>query len=537
MDHSGVSCECERNDALAAPHRIAQICSDRKSWKTDEAQWQRGWSEVPNWNAGRNDTPPRPDTTGKIVTRTDPLFDGPGEMRALCRAFDWSATPLGPVSEWPISLRTTVAMVLASRHPMFLWWGPELIQIFNDAYRPSFGERGRHITALGARGAQFWKEIWSTIGPQIAQVMAGGGATWQEDQLIPIVRNGTLEDVWWTYGYSPVTDDEGRITGTLVVCQETTRRVLSEYEHDWLLTVTARAERRTASVLERMADAYFTLDEQFRFASVNDAMQRNTRLTREELLGRNVWELFPGAVGNEFDRQLRRVARDRTEAHFSHSYTDDRLDLVVDVDLYPVEEGGVAVFWRDITARSRADALVRLRETELRTLADAIPTLAWTARPDGHVDWYNARWYDYTGTTPAEMEGWGWQAVHHPTTLPQVLERWRASLETGEPFEMTFPLRGKDGQFRSFLSRMVSARDEAGHVVRWFGTNTDVEADAQSRRDAESARERISHLHALTAALASSSTVSEIASAIVTHATVVLGAVGTVVARHVGRHL
>ena len=99
------------------------------------------------------------------------LFAGPGEMRARCRAFDWASTQLGPVSDWSASLRTIVATLLASRHPMFLWWGPELVQIFNDGYLPSFGGGGRDLAALGARGREHWAEIWDVIGPQIEGVM------------------------------------------------------------------------------------------------------------------------------------------------------------------------------------------------------------------------------------------------------------------------------------------------------------------------------------------------------------------------------
>ena len=169
------------------------------------------------------------------LSPADGLFGGPGEMRLLCRERDWAATPFGPVAHWPVSLRVTVATMLASRHPMFLFWGPDLAQIFNDAYRPSFGEGGRHLRALGARGQAFWTEIWHIIGPQIAQIIAGGEATWHEDQLVPIERNGRIENVWWTYGYSPAFDDDGQVSGVLVVCQETTRRVLDSQEREQLL--------------------------------------------------------------------------------------------------------------------------------------------------------------------------------------------------------------------------------------------------------------------------------------------------------------
>ena len=176
------------------------------------------------------------------------LFVGSGEMAEKCRSFDWASTPLGPVSTWSQSLRTTVGILLESRSPMFLWWGPELIQLFNDAYSPSLGFGGRRTHALGARGREFWTDIWAEIGPQIDQVMTTGEATWHEDQYLPIERNGHLEDVWWTYSYSPVRDNGG-VAGVLVVCQETTSRVKMLAEREQLLAAerAAHAEADAAN--------------------------------------------------------------------------------------------------------------------------------------------------------------------------------------------------------------------------------------------------------------------------------------------------
>ena len=133
-----------------------------------------------------------------------------------------------------------------------------------------------------------------------------------------------------------------------------------------------------------------------------------------------------------------------------------------------------------MTESKRSEAALRESEEKLRLLADTIPQLAWTARPDGHIFWYNRRWYEYTGTTPAEMEGWGWQSVHNPEVLPKVLERWRGSIASGEPFDMVFPLKGADGQFRPFLTRVNPLRDQDDRVLFWFGTNTDVSEQQQA---------------------------------------------------------
>jgi PAS domain S-box-containing protein len=124
--------------------------------------------------------------------------------------------------------------------------------------------------------------------------------------------------------------------------------------------------------------------------------------------------------------------------------------------------------------RRHVEAERQASEEMFRTLANSIPQLAWMARPDGYIFWYNQRWFDYTGTTLEQMQGWGWQSVHDPRELPHVLSSIRHSFETGEPWEDTFPLRRHDGEFRWHLSRMLPVKDEKGVVRLWFGTNTDV---------------------------------------------------------------
>jgi PAS domain S-box-containing protein len=148
-------------------------------------------------------------------------------MAELTRSFDWSATPLGPTEEWPETLLALVNMLLANRQPMLLFWGDDLIQFYNDAFRPSI-RLDKHPMALGQRAQECWAEIWQVIWPQIDAVMSRGEACWFEDQLVPFYRDGKLEDIYWTYSYSPVRDPEGVIRGTLVTCSETTGRVLAE---------------------------------------------------------------------------------------------------------------------------------------------------------------------------------------------------------------------------------------------------------------------------------------------------------------------
>jgi diguanylate cyclase (GGDEF)-like protein/PAS domain S-box-containing protein len=161
---------------------------------------------------------------------------GDGEMAEMIRGFRWEETTLGRVETWPDILVTTVNLLLASRHPMFLWWGADLIQFYNDGYRPSLSA-GKHPTALGQGGKECWPEIWPIIGPQIERVMTQGDSTFNTNQMVPISRNGKLEEVFWTYSYSPVRGSDGRVEATLVVCTETTEQVLSERRLRMLLKI------------------------------------------------------------------------------------------------------------------------------------------------------------------------------------------------------------------------------------------------------------------------------------------------------------
>lgn len=270
-----------------------------------------------------------------------------GEMGRLMRGKNWSETSLGAPQFWPQSLRTTLSILLNSKFPMFLFWEKELICFYNDAYRPSLGKDGKHPSILGMKGEEAWSEIWHIIKPLIDQVLAGGEATWSEDQLIPIYRNGKIEDVYWTFSYSPVHNELGEPAGVFVTCNETTNNI---------------------------------------------------------------------------------------------------------------------------------STLKSLRESEerFRAMADNIPNLAWMADADGWIYWYNKRWYEYTGTTCEQMEGWGWQSVHDSIELPHVLELWNKSIATGEEFEMIFPLKSADDKFNQFLTRVSPVKDSEGKIQQWFGTNTDI---------------------------------------------------------------
>ena len=229
------------------------------------------------------------------------FLEGGGEMGELTRNFDWSMTPLGDFNQWPQSLRTVVDAILHSEFPMFLWWGEDMIQFYNDAYRPSLGDQGKHPKALGQRGEECWPEIWHIIKPLIDRVRKGG-ATWSEDQLIPIYRNGKIEDVYWTFGYSPVRDESGTITGILVICNETTEQV------NTLQKIEGSERTLRSIVLHAPVGICIVNGDPFAAEVVNDIFLEIVGKTRREFLSKPYWEVLSEAR-RIYESTLEEVAR------------------------------------------------------------------------------------------------------------------------------------------------------------------------------------------------------------------------------------
>ena len=406
-----------------------------------------------------------------------PFLTGGGEMGELIRQKDWSKTPVGNPQNWAQSLRTTLSIILNSKFPMFLFWGPELICFYNDAYRQSLGNEGKHPNILGGRGEDYWSEIWKDIKPLIDTVLAGGEASWSEDQLLPIYRNGKMEDVYWSFSYSAVYDESGKPAGVFVTCSENTQKVmalksLEDREKQLKFTIDAAElaiwdiDPVTNSLKSNLRlKEWFGLDTE-REIELTHALDRIIEKDRQRVVEAMKAALQPDSGGN-FEIEY---------AIFNPHHNKERIirtkgKALFDENNVPYRFSGTG---QDIT--EQVNALKKMKESEetFHTLADNISQLAWMADAQGWIYWYNQRWYNYTGTTLEDMQGWGWQKVHHPDHLERVVNRVQHSWNTGEVWEDTFPMRGQDGQYRWFLSRATPIRDNQGKVLRWFGTNTDI---------------------------------------------------------------
>jgi PAS domain S-box-containing protein len=256
---------------------------------------------------------------------------------------------------------------------------------------------------------------------------------------------------------------------------------------------------RLAAIVTYSEDAIISKDLAGVITSWNKGAEQLFGYSPGEAIGKPVTMLIPADHIDEEPKILERIRRGEVVDHYEtvRKHKDGtRLDISLTVSPLKDAEGriiGASKIARNMTERNRIDQQIRESGERFRTLADNMSQFAWMADATGWIYWYNQRWYDYTGTTLEEMQGWGWKQVHHPDHVDRVVERFTQHVREGKEWEDTFPLRGKDGNYRWFLSRARPIHDQEGKVVRWFGTNTDV---TEQRQMAEALRQNAADMSA-----------------------------------------
>lgn len=319
------------------------------------------------------------------------LIKGDGEMAGLTREKDWSKSPVGEISKWPHALLTTVNIILNSKFPMFLWWGDDMIQFYNDAYRPSMGNDGKHPTALGQKAVDCWQEIWAIIYPLIQSVKDSGQPTWNEDQLIPIYRNGKMEDVYWTFCYSAVYNEDGKIAGILVTCMETTEKIINhnaslEARNALQLAHTETKQQRDMLkqfFMEAPAGICILSGPEFIFELANPLYQQ--LIGRNDLLGKPLFTILPQLKGQPVEAILNNVYHNNEffEGHDLNIPIPDK-DTGILKDRYfnfiyqprhdaNNEVNGVLVFVYEVTEIANTKKALQESEYKFRNIVEQSP--------------------------------------------------------------------------------------------------------------------------------------------------------------------
>jgi len=297
------------------------------------------------------------------------FLSGGGAMGELIRRYDWSRTPLGAPAQWPQGLRTALRILLTTQHPIFIFWGPENICFYNDAYSRSLGAE-QHPSMLGMPGRSQWPLIWDLISPQIDQVMSGQGATWHENQRMKIERNGRVEDIWWTYSYGPIDEPSApnHVGGVLVICTETTQSVLAEQRVD--------AERARFAQLFEQSPSFMAVlrGPEHVFEIANPAYLELVQ--HREILGKTLVEALPEAKQQGYVELLDMVfttgkAFSASGATFTQQAGPDAPGTTryLDFVYQPILDGGgtvVGIFVEGFDATDRVSAELALREADQR---------------------------------------------------------------------------------------------------------------------------------------------------------------------------
>jgi PAS domain S-box-containing protein len=406
------------------------------------------------------------------------FLDDGGETGGLLRSRSWASSWPGPVEQWPDSLRTVVGLMLHSPVPMYLLWGEQHICLYNDGYIPLLGKR--HPAALGAPFQQVWPEIWKQLKPLIDRAYAGT-PTFLENFPLLVERNGFQEQAFFTFSYSPLRGSGDVVDGLFCICSETTaqRQAATALRHN---------EKRWRDLFENMREGFFVAEAMrdsegaivdFRMIEVNPAFEAQRGLEEGTAPGRTIRELLPKVPETLLQAYAEVIASGQPrQFEIDLSPANGRW---YEVRARPAESAErIAVLFLEITARKRVEVALRRSEAQFRRLAQAMPNQAWTARPDGALDWFNDRVYDYAGLTVGDLEGDRWGSIVHPDDWPAAASGWALAVASETPYQTEFRLRRADGTYRWHIVRALPILADDGSIDRWIGTNTDIEAQKRA---------------------------------------------------------
>jgi PAS domain S-box-containing protein len=434
----------------------------------------------------------------KIKSATTDLsfLSGGGELGSLMRGKNWELTPAGDPSTWPLSLRLMLGVVLNSKFPMFIFWGKDHVCFYNDAYRPSLGENGKHPEILGQKAENYWAEIWHIIKPLIDQVLDGGEATWSEDQLIPIYRNGHIEDVYWTFSYSPIKDESGKPGGVLVTCTETTEKVnklkelrlaRNEFRSSVLQAPVGMAVFKGRELIAEMANpTYLEIIQKEEKNFIGKSLFESLPEVRETLAPLMAHVLISGTPfkGNEYEVPLKRFGKTEL-AYFNFVYqpmfnsqgTADAV-MVVAVDVTELT----------LSKKANADAKEKL---EVILNASAVGTWEWILKTDEVI--YSDRYLEIFGFDPQIKRKFKHKDLVnliHPDFLETRVTALKESFKTGiYQYEARLEWADKSTHWIEVLGK-VSFDDEK-KPVKLLGTIRDITDQKIAKQQLEESESRL----------------------------------------------
>ena len=410
------------------------------------------------------------------------FMQGGGDMGAMLRAHPWAESPMGLPAHWPSQLKTLVGLMLNAPQPMFAVWGPEQRMFYNDGYAEILGG---HHPALDQTFLDVWSEIRSDLEPIMARAYAGE-PIYMDDIELMMRRHGHDEETHFSFFYAPVRGDQGDVLGVFCACTEITQEVKARRER------TAELDRLREMFTSSPSFVAVLRGPEHCFELTNPAYLR--LIAQRDVIGMPVRAALPELEGQGFFELLDTVYRTGE----THSGRAARVSLVAEpgteleervVDfIYQPMRGadgkvnGIFVEGVDVTEVVTQAQVLRESEEKFRSFAQLAPNHMWTSPADGQLDWFNEQTLRYSGMDMAALCGTGWATLVHPDDLARAKSTWAAALRSGQNYEVEFRIRRADGVYRWHLVRALPVRNTGGAIVRWVGTNTDIE-DQRADRD------------------------------------------------------
>lgn len=394
----------------------------------------------------------------------------------LVSRFDWASTSLGEMSTWSQSQRAIVAFALRSPLAIAMMFGADGVMVYNNAYADISGDK--HPQMLGMKVTDVWTEAAEFNAQVVATGMAGKTLSFA-DQEFALTRNGSTQQAWFNLDYSPIIGDDGVPIGVIGIVAETTSKVRAER---YLAGETARMKAMFAQ-----APGFMTMltGPRHVFTLANEAYF--DLVGHREIIGKAAVDALPEAAEQGFIDLLDGLYT--SGESFSGSAipfksaataTSPARERYLDFIYQPLrnddnEVFGIFVQGSDVTDRILAEMAARESDNTFRTLAQALPNQVWASPPNGVLDWFNDRVYAYSGAAPGDLDDGGWAAIVHEDDIAAAAQAWEAATSSGAGYEIEFRLRRSDGAYRWHIARALPIKDEHGEVLRWVGTNTDIE--------------------------------------------------------------
>lgn len=403
----------------------------------------------------------------------------------IIEAKDWNNHPLGKPEHWPPALKISLANMLASKFPKFMFWGRELFCFYNDAFIQSI-EKDKHPKLIGQMAKDGWPEAWDFIKENTDRVFDLGESTWYENFLLPIYREGVLKNVYWTFSHSPIYDEDGKVCGVLVTNQETTKTIET-------VRSAIEDQEKLFNLLMQAPIAICLLEgPEFIFTIANEPYLQFIQKTEEDVIHKKLWEVLPEAknfiepiISNVYKTGIPFYGNELYVPLLRNNVMEDAWFNFVYTPLKDAAGNVLAIFAMasEVTELIKTRQKISIEEKRYRDLANFIPDFIWTTDLNGISTYQNDSFIKYTGLSLEQLnKNGGWEKIIHPEDLPDNLLVWTAAMEAKKIFVYQHRFLNADGKYQWFLSRGLPVLDGDGNVLYWLGSSTDIDKIKQEEK-------------------------------------------------------